>query len=398
MNYETTVQADGGEYSSNKLDVDVPTTQGRRKLWTVIGILIAAVAAAALAYFLVTGGTTEVADDREEQGASITVVSPGQATIAGEIVATGTLAARRELPVGVDGAGGKVVAVYVDAGSWVRQGQPLAAIDRSVQNQQAASAAASVEVADSDARLAQANLDRALQLVERGFISKADVDRLTATRDRAVAQVKVAQAQLNQIRASNSRLTITAPASGLVLERNTEPGQVVSAGSGALFRIAKGGEMELMARVSETDLAKLSVGVEARIVPVGSEKTFAGQVWQVSPTINPQDRQGIARIALPYAPELRPGGFASATISSGTVVATVLPESAILSDSDGSYVYVIDSDNKARRQPVKTGLVTNNGIAVTEGLDGTEAIVERAGGFLTPGETVRPKRADQGEG
>ncbi|WP_209349150.1 efflux RND transporter periplasmic adaptor subunit [Pontixanthobacter sp. CEM42] len=396
MNYETTVQADSGEYSSDKLAGTAPS-EGRSKVKLAAIIMAVLVVAAGLAYFLITGGTAEVADEREEQGAAITVVTPGRATVAGEIVATGTLAARRELPVGIDGAGGKVVQVYVDAGTWVRQGQVLASIDRSVQNQQAASAAASVEVAESDARLAQANLDRSLQLVERGFVSKADVDRLTATRDRAVAQVNVAKAQLNQIRASNSRLSVTAPASGLVLERNTEPGQVVSAGSGPLFRIAKGGEMEMMARLSESDLAKISAGVSAQVVPTGSDKTFTGQVWQVSPTIDPQNRQGMARIALPYARELRPGGFASATIASGTVVATVLPESAILSDSEGAYVYVIDAENKAQRRAVTTGIVTNEGIAVTDGLDGTESIVLRAGGFLTPGESVRPQKAETSE-
>ncbi len=396
MNYETTVQADSGEYSSDKLAGTAPSER-RSKVKLAAIIMAVLVVAAGLAYFLITGGTAEVADEREEQGAAITVVTPGRATVAGEIVATGTLAARRELPVGIDGAGGKVVQVYVDAGTWVRQGQVLASIDRSVQNQQAASAAASVEVAESDARLAQANLDRSLQLVERGFVSKADVDRLTATRDRAVAQVNVAKAQLNQIRASNSRLSVTAPASGLVLERNTEPGQVVSAGSGPLFRIAKGGEMEMMARLSESDLAKISAGVSAQVVPTGSDKTFTGQVWQVSPTIDPQNRQGMARIALPYARELRPGGFASATIASGTVVATVLPESAILSDSEGAYVYVIDAENKAQRRAVTTGIVTNEGIAVTDGLDGTESIVLRAGGFLTPGESVRPQKAETSE-
>ena len=95
-------------------------------------------------------------------------------------------------------------------------------------------------------------------------------------------------------------------------------------------------------------------------------------------------RQGTARIALAYAPELRPGGFATAMIRSGTVVAPMLPESAILSDNQGNYVYVIDKDNKARRRPVKTGLVTETGIAVIEGLDGSERVVLRAGGFLQP--------------
>ncbi|MXO91330.1 efflux RND transporter periplasmic adaptor subunit [Pontixanthobacter aquaemixtae] len=395
MNYDTPVQAEDGAYSSEAYSSHEPT-KGRGKLWLVVAVLVVLLLIIGAAYMFVTRGNAAAGDaETEAQGAAITVISPGKTTVEGEIVASGTLAARRELPVGVAGEGGRVVRVFVDAGSWVKQGQVLASIDRSVQNQQAASAAASVRVAESEARLAQANLDRALKLVERGFISKADIDRLTATRDTAVARVSVAKAQANELTARNARLNIVAPASGLVLERNLEPGQIVGGGSGALFRIAQGGEMEMMALLSETDLAKISTGVEAKIVPSGTDKSFTGQVWQVSPTIDPQTRQGTARIALSYAPELRPGGFANATISSGTAVAIVLPESAVLSDSEGAYVYIVDKENKAQRRAVQTGAITSEGVSITGGLDGTEAVVVRAGGFLNPGETVRPQRADK---
>jgi HlyD family secretion protein len=263
-------------------------------------------------------------------------------------------------------------------------------VDRSVQIQQQASSAAQIQVTQANARLAQANLDRALQLVERGFISKADVDRLTATRDAAAAQVRVASAQLGELQARTRRLNIVAPAAGLVLERKAEPGQVVGAGSGVLFRIARGGEMEMMAKLGEGDLAQITKGTMAQVTPVGSAKVFTGQVWQVAPMIDPQSRQGTARIALAYAPELRVGGFASATVGSASVVAPMLPDSAILSDLKGSFVYIVGKDNKIERRPVKTGMITDKGIAVIEGLVGNEAVVLRAGGFLSPGETVKP--------
>ncbi len=147
----------------------------------------------------------------------------------------------------------------------------------------------------------------------------------------------------------------------------------------------------MMAQVGETQLSNLSTGVRAEVTPVGSEKTYTGQVWQLSPIIDATNRQGTARIAMSYEPGLRPGGFATARIASGTVVAPVLPESAVLSDRDGSFVYVIDADNKAERRSVTTGSVTPEGIVITEGLTGRERVVLRAGGFLTPGETVNPQ-------
>lgn len=397
MNYETGVIAE----KSEPIAIDPAEGSGeygeaqprsRRRLFVVAGLVVLALAL--IAYFALRGaGTTAPSGADDAQAPTVTVVSPGRTTVEGQISATGTLSARREMPVGVVGEGGRVVSVPVDAGDWVRQGQILASIDQSVQSQQVRSAAANTQVAQADANLAQANLDRALKLVERGFVSTADVDRLTATRDAAVARVRVAQAQQAELRARNARLNVVAPASGYVLERNVETGQTVSAGSPPLFRIARGGEMELLARLNEDSLAAISVGTSAEIRPVGTDQVFTGQVWQISPTIDEQDRQGTARIALNYAPGLRPGGFASATINSGTVVAPILPESAVLSDRDGAYVLIVNSENKAERRPVTTGAVTAKGIVIADGLTGSERVVLRAGGFLTEGETVKAKLA-----
>lgn len=396
MNYASTVSAAAQDEIPTDALAEYQQQQGLtlgKKLLIAGAGLIAFLLAIAV-YFALSGGDPVGAGDDNAQAPVVTVIAPGRTTVSGAIEAPGTIAARRPMPVGVVGEGGQVLFVRVDAGDWVRQGQVLAVIDRSVQIQQAAAQEAQIGVAQADADLAQSNLDRALQLVERGFISKAEIDRLTATRDSAVARIKVAQAQLAELRARNARLNVTAPASGYILQRSVEPGQTVGGGSGALFTIARGGEFEMLADLGETQLASLSVGVSASVVPAGSDKSFAGEVWQLSPTVNERTRQGTARIALAFQPELRPGGFATATIDSGTVTATVLPESAVLADDEGSYVYVVNEENKATRTPVVTGMVTPDGIAITEGLAGDESIVLRAGGFLNPGETVSPRREE----
>jgi HlyD family secretion protein len=321
---------------------------------------------------------------------TVTVIVPGRITVQGSITASGALAARRDLPVGIAGEGGRVTQVLVDAGSWVNKGQVLAVVDRSVQAEQIASQAANVEVEEANARLAQSKLDRSLKLVANGFISNADIEQLVATRDAAVAQVRVARATLGQLRASAARLNVVAPEAGLVLTRQVEPGQIVSSGSGVLFRIARDGELEMQARLSESNLARMAVGDTADVVPVGTTQHFAGRVWQLEPTIDAASRQGIARIALPFDQALRPGGFATATLRSGTTTAPVLPESAILSDANGAFVFVVGTDNKVVRRAVATSDVTPAGIVVQSGLGGSERVVLRAGGFLNPGDKVRP--------
>ncbi|RSV50360.1 efflux RND transporter periplasmic adaptor subunit [Sphingomonas sp. ABOLD] len=370
-----------------------PARRGRRWLWIGLGAFVLVV----IAGFLLMGRPATkplpAAKGAKGQGQllTVTVSAPGQQTASTIVTGTGSLAAKREMPVGVAGEGGLVTRVLVDAGSWVKKGQVLAVVDRSVQAQTAESLAAQIRVAEADAKLAQANLDRAQQLVGNGFISRADIDQRVATRDQALARVRVAKAQLAETQARNRRLDIRAPEAGLVLARQIEPGQIVSSGSGTLFRMAMDGQFELRTQLSEADVQKLHVGAPAEVTPVGTQTSFKGQVWQVSPVIDPTSRLGIARIALPYNPALRPGGFASARIVAGSVTSVILPQSAVQSDQQGTYVYILNDKNEAVRRDVKTGDVSDEGVRITSGLTGNERVVMTAGAFLNPGQKVIPQ-------
>ena len=79
------------------------------------------------------------------------------------------------------------------------------------QSQNVAQLAALVQVARADAALAQNEFERSQSLVGRGFVSKADLDRKRAARDAANARIRVAQANLNAMRAQVGRLDIRAP-------------------------------------------------------------------------------------------------------------------------------------------------------------------------------------------
>lgn len=384
MNYEP-----GGMYALT----DETERPSRRRTWIIVGVVAVIVLIAAFMLMRPgkpAPGAGAAAGQQSEQLPPVTVAAPGNNVVDRTISGTGSLAAKVDMPVGVAGEGGRVTAVLVQPGQWVGAGQVLATVDASVQVQTANSLAAQIAVARADAKLAQANVDRAQALVGNGFISKADLETRIATRDAAVARVRVAEAQLGQQRAANGRLAIRAPAAGLVLTRSVEPGQIVSAGSGALFRMAKGGEMELRTELSEGDLQSLSVGARATVTPVGSTQTFAGAIWQISPVIDPQTRRGIARISIPYDKALRPGGFASAAIYGGASTAPILPNSAIQTDASGNFVYIVGKDDKVERRAIKTGEVSDRGVTVVSGLTGSERVVLSAGAFLNPGQKVKP--------
>jgi len=384
------------ETSIHSSDTLVVVDRSRRRRQLVIAAAVGVVLLIAALFFIFGRGGSDKSAQNANGGAgqipTVTVIVPGHTQVGKVIGASGPLGAKRDQPVGIAGSGGRVIRVLVDAGSWVRAGQTLAVVDRSVQAQQAAQLAAQVEAAKANAALAQSNYDRAVALQGRGFVSKAEIDSKKATRDAAFAQVRVAQAQLAGTRAEIGRLDVVAPTAGLILSRSVEVGQIVSPGSGALFRLAEAGQMEMRAQLSQQDIATVHVGMPAQVTPVGSDRSFTGSVWQVSPMIDPQSRLGDVCIAVAYDPVMRPGGFAEVRITAGTTSAPLLPQSAVLSDDQGNYVDVINGKNEVERRNIQIGTVNDNGVTIASGLSGNESVVLSAGPFLSPGQKVKPKR------
>jgi HlyD family secretion protein len=372
-----------------QLDRDIAeANRPRRQRARRIGLLVA-VATAAFVGFLFWKANAPKPAAPPSGPPAVSVMVPGTSLVADRVTAIGTISARRDMPVGVAGEGGMISAIRAEAGQFVGRGQVLAEIDSAVQRAQLQQLQAGVLQARADARLAQSELDRAQALVARGFISKADIDRRTAARDSANARVTVAQAQVREMDERIARLAIRAPEAGLVLQRMVEPGQIVSPGSGALYRIAAGGQMELRAQVAEQDMPQLRVGQIATVTPVGSPVRHAGSVWLLEPVIDPQTRQGTARVALPSSPDIRAGGFANVQIDGVRAQRPVVPQSAIQSGADGSTVLVVLPDGTVQRRVVTVGKISVEGVAILSGLTGTERVVVSAGAFLRPGEKVK---------
>src|SRR5947209_7240886 len=287
MNRETSIHA-----SDTVIVVD---RSRRNRRLVIIAAIVVALLAVVVAVAMRNASHKDAAAGAAKgagQIPSVTVIVPGRSQVARVVTASGPLGAKRDQPIGIAGAGGRVIRVLADAGNWVRGGQVLAVIDRSVQTQQAAQIAAQIQAAKAQAALAQAEYDRALSLQSRGFVSKSDIDTKKATRDAAFAQVRVVEAQLGATRAQIGQLNVVAPADGLILARNIEVGQVVGSGSPALFRLAEGGQMEMRAQLAQQDLAYIHAGAPAKVTPVGADTPINGSVWQVAPVIDPTSRLG----------------------------------------------------------------------------------------------------------
>lgn len=318
----------------------------------------------------------------------VSVMSPGVTAVTSDVTFTGAIAARYDMPIGIDGDAGRIVAIYVEAGDRVKRGQQLAKLDDSVLIPQVNRLAAALEQARAQAALSSAEYRRAKAVEPAGALSAEEVEKRHATQVTDEANVKVVAAQLAEAEARLKRTHVLSPVDGTVLTRKAEVGQIASSGGDALFRIASGGEVEMRGQIAEQDLAVLKVGQPASVRLTGVSRAFAGRVRLLGAVIDPNTRLGEIRIALQPDPILRPGAFARGSVVIGKAERPVLPQTAVMTDDKGAYVYVVNDRSHIERRPVRVGGTIDAGIVVAEGLTGKERIVTTAGGFLRDGEAV----------
>ncbi|HEV7137884.1 MAG TPA: efflux RND transporter periplasmic adaptor subunit [Steroidobacteraceae bacterium] len=318
----------------------------------------------------------------------VSVVTPGVQPVSTQVTFTGTIEARHQLPIGNSGDTGRIVAVYVQVGDRVRRGQLLARIDDSVLAPQVAQLSAALDQARAQAALSAAEYRRGVAVGPDGGLSAQDIEKLQATSVMDAANIKVVTAQLAVMRAKLALTRIVAPVDGIVLTRNAEVGQIASSGGPALFDLEDAGQVEMIGQVAEQDMADLKVGQSASVYLIGNSKPFVGRIWLLGAVIDPQSRMGEVRIALRPDPALRPGAFAHSSVTLDRAKRPVLPQTAVMADGSGSYVYVVGRDDQVQRRAVEVGSVLPGGVVILQGLSGREHVIAMDGGFLHSGERV----------
>jgi len=360
----------------------------RRAVW--LFALLAALIVALLAMRVMQARAAKGALANKTGIPTVSVTEVGVSAMPTTVNIIGTIGARYDTPIGVEGDGGRVAAIYVEAGDHVKRGQVLARLDVSVLEPQVANLQAALELARAEADLAAAEYRRAVAVGASGALSAEETERRRSNSVTAAAKVKVAAAQLAEAQARLARAEMRAPADGLILTRSVEVGQTASPGGGALFRLAEGEEVELRGQVAEQDLPLLQVGQPVTVRLTGTSQAYPGRVRLLGAVIDPQTRLGLVRVSLAPDANLRPGAFARAEVTVSNADRIVLPQTAVLSDEKGSYVLIVNSQNKVERRAVHVSGIVANGVTVADGLNGKEHVVATAGAFLQEGEVVSP--------
>jgi RND family efflux transporter MFP subunit len=367
--------------------------------------LVAAVAAVSLAT-AACGGSAATPETTESAAAPVAIDIAAVKAVAGTIESTlelsGNLAprARVGLKPRVPGA---LERILVDIGMPVREGQPVATIDRREIDAQADAMAASVNVAmaglDSvEATLANAELelDRSRNLFEKGALPRQRLDAAETAHKAAVAQRELARASLAQADAALRRArevqrdtTIVSPVAGHVVERNYDPGAMP--GDDPVVVVADMRVLKLEAGVSELEAGRLRVGMPAEVVVQARPgERHRGELAAIAPEVNERNRHFRIEIRVPNGDAgLLSGMYATARIVTAAASdGVIVPREAVTTRAGSRVVLKIQGDT-VTAVPVTEGLTDGQRVQIVSGLAAGDVVVADARRQLSDGAKVR---------
>ncbi len=336
--------------------------------------IIAACAVVSVALFRILSGRS-AADPRHIPLPLVKIQKPTRETVYRKLEFTGDMVAVRQANI-YSKVGGSLERVYVDIGSSVRAGEILALIDTTELYQQ-------YEQTYATFQNARVTYERSKELAEQNLVAKQDADNAEAALKVAKANFELAATRLGYAR-------ITAPFPGYVTKRFLDPGALVNANTTSLFWLMDLNAMKVMVNVLEKDIPLVKEGKEAQVtVDAYPGREFVGTVKRYAQSVDLSTRTMAVEIDIQNKDQiLKPGMFARVTlIVSEHPNAVTIPTQAVLSDNNGTYVFVVLNDT-AKRLPVTVGTEQDSRVEIVKGLTGDENLITTGQQFVKNGGAI----------
>ncbi len=319
------------------------------------------------------------------------VIEVGKTASSSATVLVGEVKSRYESNQGFR-INGKIIERKVDVGAIVKKGQVLARLDAADTNLGASAAMADVRVAEANRALAKSEVERQRQLVDKKFISQSALDRYEAELKTADARVNQAKAQAAVSGNQSRYAALVADRNGVVTQIRAEPGQVVEAGE-MIVQVVDTAQIEVLVAVPESRVAKIKVGDMATIkLWADREKTYSGKVREIAPAANSATRAFDVRVAFIDADATVKLGMTAGVRLEGDAPASMIVPSGALTQMNGkTSVWVIDKSNLASLREVTAGQYTEEGVTITSGLQAGELVAIAGVHTLIKGQKVAPK-------
>ena len=349
-------------------------------------------------------------------------------TIVGNLIGAATVEA-------VPRINGRLSAVHVKLGDSVRRGQPIAQVEDREIREQVRQAEAAFKVGDAtirqreaDLKLAQTNLERNRNLLERQLLPRQTYDDTEARHQAAIAQLDLARAQheqstarLEELRINLANTTIHSPVDGFVGKRYLDPGASVSPNA-PVASVVDIRTVRMVANIVEKDVKRLSIGMPAQVeVDAFPGEKFTGRIARIAPVFDPQTRTAEMEIEVPNSGfRLKPGMYARVDLTTGSRDnALTVPQNAVvlLEGKTGVFVGQEGQDKgaqpaseqrggrggaapmTAKFTPVETGIRDGDQVEITGGInDGARVVTVGATALKDGDRIVIANQGRQGQG
>ncbi|WP_262966254.1 efflux RND transporter periplasmic adaptor subunit [Methylobacter psychrophilus] len=274
---------------------------------------------------------------------------------------------------------GRVIAIPVVLGTQVKAGSILLELD----SPDVAAAEADYAKAQADLILRSKSFTRQQELYEGKAIAQKDLEQAQNDFNGARSEVRRTQDKLKNLRISaqqsDGRFALRSPVSGIVVERNVNPGiEVRPDREMPLFVVSDTKKLTLLMAVFEVNIAKIKLGQKLSIVvPAYPNEIFPATVEYIGQVLDEKTRTVQVRCDLPNPDgRLLPGMYASITVNSTPDdQAIVIPLTAVFTEGDADFVFIALDENRYQQRPVEIGLRLKDKAVITKGLQSGEKLV-----------------------
>lgn len=374
-----------------------PQQKNSKAKWWILLLLLCVVAIAAWMYWK----KNQVAEQRFSQWAKpvpVRVTHAVQQDLNIELKAMGTVIPANQVNVQSQ-VSGILQKIYVQEGQEVKKGQLLAEIDPAALQMTLQQALGNLQQTEAQRSHAQSELNRFELLFKQDSIAKQQVEQQQSLLKQLDAQVKANQAQVDSARLQLSYSKIYAPISGRVGFKQKDPGNLVQANEAtALLSITQVRPIYVKFAVAQTELDQIRQqrrqGEQLAVALWDRDDIKPLAVGQVSALDNQIDvNTGSIQIKALFDNQddaLFPNQFVNVRLNTEHIAnALTLSSDAIQHGAKGSYVYIIDQDNKAQLRTLQLGKVAAGQTQILAGLSTKERVVLEGVDRLSEGQEVQ---------
>jgi RND family efflux transporter MFP subunit len=386
------------EAGAGSAPASTATGSGARQLGRAGAVLgVVAVLVLAWAGFSAHRAAAKLKEDTEAAAVvTVATTKPTAQSELNDLVLPGNIQANYEAPIYAR-TSGYLKRWLVDIGTPVKAGQLLGEIESPEVDSQLRQAQADLATAEANQKIAGLTAQRWSNLRASDSVSKQEADEKISLAASGDAQMQAARANVQRLRELSGFEKIVAPFDGIVTARNTDIGQLITAGNNTgpeLFRVADMRRLRLYVRVPQTYAAAMKPGLSAELLfPDRPGKTYTATVDSTSSAIDSATRTLLAQLVIDNRNgELLPGAYTEVhfKLPAGLGVSSYkLPANVLLFRGDGMHVGVVGANSKVVLKPVTVGRDYGSDIEVIQGLDANDDVILSPPDSLADGVTVR---------